>query len=321
MSSCGVSLSPMSGIPHGDFIQLGREIEDAGFSGVYIPEANNDVMICAYAVAKATSRVKIGTWIANIYLRDPMLCAAAAEMVQDAADGRFILGLGVSHRPALEARGIELGNLRDRLRHDTIVIRRTLTGEATIFGMKFRQPKKSVPIYYAALALETARLAGELSDGLMLYLCTPERMRRSIDVARETASKHGRKPGDITATVGLPVFMHNDLKTAYAAAQRGLAFYASLPFYNRLLARSGFETAARAAMEAAAKGDMAKTAAAISEPMVDAIALVGPEARCIERLEQYRKQGAEIPIIVPNAVNEDYPACVRRLLKAFAKSN
>ena len=321
MTACGVSLSPMSGIAHDEFTRIAREIEDAGFSGIYIPEANNDVMICAYAVAKATKRATIATWIANIYLRDPMLCAASAEMVQDAADDRFILGLGVSHRPALEARGIELGNLRDRLRHDTLVIRKTLAGEATIFGMKFRQPKKPVPIYYAALALETARLAGELSDGLMLYLCPPERMRKSIDVAHEAAKKHGRKPGDVAMTMGLPVFMHNDLKTAYAAAQRGLAFYAALPFYNRLLARSGFESAARTAMEAAARGDTAAMAAAVSEPMADAVALVGPESRCIERLEQYRKQGAEVPIIVPNAVNEDYPACVRRLLKTFAKLN
>ena len=189
----------MSGIPHPDFLQLAREIEGAGFSGVFIPEANNDALMCSYAVAGATKRVAIGSWIVNIYLREPTLCAAAAEMVQDAADGRFILGLGVSHRPALQARGIEMGNARDRLRRDTTVIRATLSGETAMFGMKFRQPKKAHSIYYAALALETARLGGELADGLML--CTPERMRKSIEVAHETAKQHGRKPSDIVATV------------------------------------------------------------------------------------------------------------------------
>src|SRR6266851_451837 len=199
-----------------------------------------------------------------------------------------ILGLGVSHRPALEARGIEMGNARVRLRRDTEIIRKTLAGETMMFGMKFRQPKKLVPIYYAALALETARLGGELADGLMLYLCTPERMRKSIDVAHETAKQHGRKPSDIVATVGLPVFLHNDLKVAYAAAQRGLAFYGALPFYNRLIARSGFESAATAIMEAAKRSDASAMAAAVTEPMIDSLALVGPESRCFERLEQYR---------------------------------
>jgi alkanesulfonate monooxygenase SsuD/methylene tetrahydromethanopterin reductase-like flavin-dependent oxidoreductase (luciferase family) len=52
--------------------------------------------------------------------------------------------------------------------------------------------------------------------------------------------------------------------------------------------------------------------------MIDALALVGPEARCRERLEQYRRAGAEVPILVPNAVEEDYSSGVRRVLKAFA---
>ena len=318
MHGYGVTISPMSGIPYAEFIQLARETEDAGYSGVFIPEANNDALLCSYAVAGVTRRVQIATWIVNIYLREPALCAAATEMVQDAADGRFILGLGVSHRPALEARGIEMGNARTRLRHDTETIRKTLNGEAMMFGMKFRQPKKPVPIYYAALALETSRLGGELADGLMLYLCTPDRMRRSAEVAQDEARKHGRKPSDITITVGLPVFLHNDLKRAYAAAQRGMSFYGALPFYNRLLARSGFEEPAARIMDAAKRRDSEAMTAAVSEEMVDALALVGPETRCRERLEQYRRAGAEIPILVPNAVEEDYSAGVRRVLRAFA---
>jgi 5,10-methylenetetrahydromethanopterin reductase len=321
MAKCGFSLSPMSGIPYPEFLQLAREVEDAGFSGIFIPEANNDGLMCSYAVAGTTKRVDIGTWIVNIYLREPTLCAAAAEMVQDASNGRFILGLGVSHRPALEARGIDMGNARDRLRRDTEIIRATLGGETSMFGMKFRQPKKPIPIYYAALALETARLGGEIADGLMLYLCPPERMRKSIDVAREAAKQHGRKPSDIAATVGLPVFLHDDLKVAYAAAQRGLAFYGALPFYNRLIARSGFESAATAIMAAAKRNDASAMAAAVTEPMIDSLALVGPESRCFERLEQYRKQGADLPIIVPNAVNEDYSTSVRRIVKSFKKLN
>jgi 5,10-methylenetetrahydromethanopterin reductase len=321
MAKCGFSLSPVSGIPYPEFLQLAREIEDAGFSGVFIPEATNDALMCSYGVAGVTNRVTIGTWIVNIYLREPTLCAAAAEMVQDASDGRFILGLGVSHRPALEARGIQMGNARERLRRDTWVIRATLAGETSMFGMKFRPPKKPLPIYYAALALETARLAGELADGLMLYLCTPERMRKSIDAAGEVAKQHKRKPADIAATIGLPVFLHEDLKVAHAAAKRGLAFYGALPFYNRLIARSGFESAAKAIGEAARRNDAAAMTAAVTEPMVDALALVGPESRCFERLEQYRKHGGDLPILIANAVNEDYTTSVRRVAKAFAKLN
>lgn len=321
MQGYGVTVSPMSGIPHSEFVQLARETEDAGYSGVFIPEANNDALICSFAVAKATQRVTIGTWIVNIYLREPSLCAAAAEMVQDAAAGRFILGLGVSHRPALELRGIEMGNGRQRLRRDTKVLRDAFRGELDMFGMKFRAPRHPIPIYYAALALETAKLGGELADGLMLYLCPPDRMRRSIDAAHAAAQHAGRKPSEITMSCGLPVFLHDDLKVAYAAARRGLAFYGALPFYNRLLAKSGFEGPATRIMEAAKRRDAAAMADAVTDQMSDSVALVGPVSRCLERLQEYRRQGCEVPILVPNPVNEEYTPGVRRLLKAFAKLN
>ena len=333
MKGYGVTLSPMSRISvrtsssdspvtgFSGFVQLARETEDAGFGGVFIPEALNDALMCSFAVANATSRVTIGTWIVNIYLREPALCAVAAEMVQEAAGGRFILGLGVSHRPALEARGIEMGNARDRLRRDTDVIRKAFRGELEMFGMKFPSPSHPIPIYYAALALETSKLGGELADGLMLYMCSPERMRKSIDAANKVARERGRAPGSLTMTCGLPVFLHDDLKVAYEAARRGLAFYGALPFYNRILSRSGFAEPAARIMEAATRRDSEAMAAAVTNELADAVALIGPASRCIERLAAYREQGADVLILAPNPVNEDYASGVRRIHKAFAKLN
>jgi alkanesulfonate monooxygenase SsuD/methylene tetrahydromethanopterin reductase-like flavin-dependent oxidoreductase (luciferase family) len=321
MKGYGVTVSPMSGIPYPEFVQLARETEDAGYCGVFIPEANNDALMCSLSVANATKRVSIATWIVNIYLREPTLCAAAAEMVQDAADGRFVLGLGVSHRPALEARGIDMGNARTRLRRDTNVIREAFRGEINMFGMKLRTPRKPIPIYYAALALETSKLGGELADGLMLYMCSPERMRKSIDAARAVAENHGRKPAEVTMTCGVPVFLHDDLKTAYAAARQGLAFYGALPFYNRILAKSGFATEAARITEAAGRRDARAMADAITDEMADTVALVGPVSRGRERIEQYRSEGSDVTIFAPNPVGEDYGSAVRRVVKAFGKLN
>jgi len=332
MKGYGITLSPMSrasrtgsgdssGSSYSGFVQLARETEDAGFCGVFIPEAVNDALMCSFAVANATSRVAIATWIVNIYLREPALCALAAEMVQEAAGGRFILGLGVSHRPALAARGIEMGNARTRLRHDTEVIRKAFRGELEMMGMKFPAPRQPIPIYFAALALETSKLGGELADGLMLYMCTPARMRKSIDAASQVARNLGRAPGSLTNTCGVPVFLHDDLNAAYDAARRGLAFYGALPFYNRILAKSGFAAPAARILEAAQRRDSAAMAAAVSNELVDAVALVGPASRCIERLEAYRREGADVVVLAPNPVNEDYAGCVRRIHKAFAKLN
>jgi len=317
MKGYGVTLRPT--VPDtSEFVQLARETEDAGFGGIYIPEAVNDALMSSHAAAIATRRITIATWIVNIYLRDPALCAVSAEMVQQAANGRFVLGLGVSHRPALEARGIEMGNARDRLRHDTDIIRKAFRGELDMFGRKFPTPSHPIPIYFAALALETAKLAGEMADGTMLYMCSPERMRKSIDAANHVAKERGRA---LTNTCGVPVYLHDDLNVAYDAARRGLAFYGGLPFYNRIFAKNGFPEPAARVMEASQRRDTNAMAAAMTNELIDAVALVGPASRCIERLEAYRKVGADVLILAANQVNEDYASCVRRVHKAFAKLN
>jgi alkanesulfonate monooxygenase SsuD/methylene tetrahydromethanopterin reductase-like flavin-dependent oxidoreductase (luciferase family) len=155
----------------------------------------------------------------------------------------------------------------------------------------------------------------------MLYMCTPERMRKSIDAANQVARNLGRAPGSLTMTCGLPVFLHNDLKIAYEAARRGLAFYGALPFYNRIMSKSGFAEPAARIMEAAKRRDSEAMAAAVTNKLADAVALVGPASRCIERLKAYREKGADVLIFAPNPVNEDYASAVRRIHKAFAKLN
>src|SRR5262249_35485827 len=141
----GITISPFSGISYQEPAQLARESEDAGVHGVFIPEAANDAMMCCYAVARGTRRITIATWIANIYFREPALCPTAAEMIQTESDGRFILGLGVSHRPALESLGIQMGNARDRLKSYTTILRKAFAGEPVgAFGRMFKKPSKPI---------------------------------------------------------------------------------------------------------------------------------------------------------------------------------
>jgi 5,10-methylenetetrahydromethanopterin reductase len=308
--------------PYSTLGGLAREAEDAGFSGIFVSESNNDAMMCCAEMARATSRIRLVTWIVNIHFRVPVTCAAAAAMVQELSGGRFVLGLGVSHRPLLEALGIEMGNGRERLRAYTMEVRRLLRGEALSAGVELRvsAPRNPVPIYYAALALETARLAGELADGVELYMCPPQRMQQMARAAREEAARHGRRPSDVAITMGLPTFVHDDLDGAMSVARRRLAFYGGLPFYNRQMARAGFQAEAQAATAAAARGDKKAVEAAMSDRLLDSMALIGPPSRCLERLAQFREAGAELPIIRPNEIDQDQNATIRSLIKVFAKA-
>jgi alkanesulfonate monooxygenase SsuD/methylene tetrahydromethanopterin reductase-like flavin-dependent oxidoreductase (luciferase family) len=321
MAQLGIVIAP-GAQPYSTLGGLAREAEEAGFSGIFVSESNNDAIMCCAEMARATSRIKLVTWIVNIHFRVPLTCAGAAAMVQELSDGRFVLGLGVSHRPLLESLGIEMGNGRQRLRDYTLELRRLLRGEALSPGLelRLRAPRHPLPIYYAALALETARLAGELADGVELYMCSAQRMRRLAQAARDEASRHGRKPSDVTITMGLPTFVHDDLGRAMSVARRRLAFYGSLPFYNRQMARGGFEAEAQAAMAAAQRGDKNAIEAAMSDRLLDSMALIGPPARCLERLAAFREAGAEWPIIRPNEIDRDQAATIRGAIEVFSKA-
>jgi alkanesulfonate monooxygenase SsuD/methylene tetrahydromethanopterin reductase-like flavin-dependent oxidoreductase (luciferase family) len=318
MADLAIVITPAPG-PYTILGELAREAEDAGFAGACMPELTNDGLMCCYLMATATKKIRLITWIVNVYFRHPWLCASASTMVQEVSGGRLTLGLGVSHRPFMQALGIDMGNARDKLRSFTVAMRKILGGETSI-GVPARKPKTPIPIYYGALALETAKLAGELADGVELYMCPVDRMRKLADAARQTAVSNGRKASDIAITVGLPTFVDEDLNKAYEAARHQLAFYPALPFYNRQLAKSGFEAEAKAAIEAAQRGDQKAQAAALSNRLVDAVALVGPASRCIERLAAFREAGAQMPIIVPSAAGGDPVAGIRNLIKVFSKA-
>ena len=100
----GLAIPPGTGWRARD---IAREAEDAGFEAILNAEANNDGLATAQLMGAVTSRIKVGTWIASIYLRHAYRCAQGAALIADATGGRMILGLGVSHQPVNRALGVE----------------------------------------------------------------------------------------------------------------------------------------------------------------------------------------------------------------------
>src|SRR3712207_35459 len=104
----GLATIPGAGWSARDIEAVAREAEAAGFDAIFAAEVNNDVLATAQLMGTATERIRVGTWIANIYLRHPYVCAQGAALIADATGGRMILGLGVSHQPVNTALGIEM---------------------------------------------------------------------------------------------------------------------------------------------------------------------------------------------------------------------
>ena len=95
----GLGLIPGTGWRADEIRTIAREAEEAGFDAIFSAEVNNDALATAQLMGEATQRIKVGTWVANIYLRHPYLCAKSAALIADATGGRMVLGLGVSHQP------------------------------------------------------------------------------------------------------------------------------------------------------------------------------------------------------------------------------
>jgi alkanesulfonate monooxygenase SsuD/methylene tetrahydromethanopterin reductase-like flavin-dependent oxidoreductase (luciferase family) len=145
----------------------------------------------------------------------------------------------------------------------------------------------------------------------MLYLFPKSRMAKILNALERGAAKAGRKISDIDITTGLPSCINDDLNTARTTARNNLAFYGTLPFYNKLFHNSGFVQEAAAL----AKGD----AAGASDRMAEEVSLVGPPSRCREQLAAFREAGVQLPIISPVATgSQTYAQAVRKAIETFA---
>jgi Luciferase-like monooxygenase len=133
-----LGLIPGTGWRAAEIKDVARAAEDAGFEAVFCAEVNSNALATAQSMGEASHRIKVGTWAANIYLRPPYICAKSAAFAADATNGRFVLGLGVSHQPRYSG-----------LRYDALVSR----------AAKIRDDNRT----FARPRAETA-LGGKLSD-------------------------------------------------------------------------------------------------------------------------------------------------------------
>jgi len=303
----GLAVIPGVGWRANEIQTIAHEAEDAGFDAIFAAEVNNDVMATAQLMGAATRRIQVGTWIANIYLRHSYSCAQGAALIADATEGRFILGLGVSHPPVNKALGIEMGDAPSALRRYVTAVRSWLKGEGPATHLPQRPTVRPVPLYVAAITSRTVEVASELADGIMPFLWSAERVKKSkewIDRGRAKASGLGK----VDVTVGLPVFVGDDVKAMREAARANLGLYTTFPFFQRLFRASGFASEADQ-MEKGGGG------ASLSDRILDAVCLTGPMARCREQLAAFRSAGVDLPILVaPIGVDG-----ARGVIKAFRR--
>jgi alkanesulfonate monooxygenase SsuD/methylene tetrahydromethanopterin reductase-like flavin-dependent oxidoreductase (luciferase family) len=304
----GLTVIPGAGWRAADVRTVAREAEQAGFEAMFSTEVNSDSMATAQVMGSATERLTVGTWVANIYLRHSYVCAKGAELIADDTGGRFVLGLGVSHRPVNDALQIDMTNAAHDIVDYARAVRDWLEGRGPTTHLPQSPAPHRVPVHVAALGLVAVERAAEVADGLMPTMWSPQRVEKSAEyIARGRA----RSPelGPLELTLGLPTFIGDDLDQLHAIARENLALYTGFPFFRRMWRESGFIDEADA-MERGAGS------AGLSDELLDSFCLIGPLSRCRERLASYRAAGVDLPILNPPVG----PRAAREVVHAFGGS-
>jgi F420-dependent oxidoreductase-like protein len=302
----------------GCFISTGRSLDDAlerlklaeslGYEAVYTTHiAGRDSLTVLAVYAQATERIRLGTGVVPIYTRTPATMAQTAATIDEISGGRLNLGLGVSHRPVVEGwHGQTIDRPVAEMREYLGIVRAILRGEDPPAGEKWQtgfhlagiDTRPELPIYIAGLSPAMLRLAGEVADGVVLWLCNP-RYIADVVVPEVTAGREraGRSAASFDVVAAVPGALTEDPAAAYAAMRKDLIPYFGLPFYRAMIERSGFG-ADIAAYDAAA-GDLAGMQAAISEEFLEQLTAVGDAASVQAGIERYRAAGAISPCIGP----------------------
>ena len=313
MERIAIALSPLRDAAPQDILTWARRAETLGYEAVFIPESFCDSLAYAEAVALGTARVKVGTAITNVYLRQPTLLAEEAAAVQEFSGGRLLLGIGVGHRAVNEPLGIDMGDPLGKVRAVIGTLR-------AAWAKGPHQPRPATPprLLAAALAPRMIALAGELADGVIFNLFPLARYPRALASLRRGAERGGQDLGRLEVCHFTTCYVAEDRAAALHEAKRMLARYANLPFYGNMLAASGFAAEVDAVRAAWQRRDVAAAEGAVTDEMADAVTLAGEPARCRERLAAYRSAGATLPIVFPNPVGESRAAAVERALASLA---
>jgi alkanesulfonate monooxygenase SsuD/methylene tetrahydromethanopterin reductase-like flavin-dependent oxidoreductase (luciferase family) len=296
----------------GTFIGVGKSLETAlqrvelaerlGYESAYVTHiAARDSITVLMAYAARSERLRLGTGVTPIYSRTPATAAQAYATLDEFSGGRAIAGLGVSHRPVVEAwYGQQIDKPLREMREYVGIVRAILRGEDPPQGEKFKcgfhfiglEPRPDLPIYLAGLSPGMLRLAGEIADGVVLWLCNPDYIREVVvPTVAEGRAKAGKPPDGFDIVAAVPSAVTNEPDRARAQLRSELIPYFSLPFYRKMIELSGYGDDL-AAFDAAG-GDPAE----ISDGFVSTLAAIGSAEEAAATVRRYADSGATSPCL------------------------
>jgi probable F420-dependent oxidoreductase len=240
-----------------------KRVEGWGYAALWLPESRgrNALAHSAWLLAN-TERLIVATGIANIYARDPMAMANGQKGLNEQSDGRFLLGIGVSHRPMVEG-------LRGHAYGKPVAAMRAYLEAMRAAPYQAPAPRQTPLTIVAALGPRMTALSGELADGSHPYNTTPE----------HTAGARKILGAGKLLCPEVWVLLETDRSAALSAGRQALSRYLQLDNYVRAWRQQGFTD-----------DDVAGGG---SDRLIDAMVAWGDEGAIRRRIQQHWDAGAD----------------------------
>jgi len=285
--------------------------EERGVDSVWTSEAwGSDAFTPLAAISERTTRIGLGTAIAQIATRSPGATTMTALTLQELSGGRLRLGLGVSGPQVIEGwHGVPFTQpllatreyvtiLRsalaadERVEFDGVVYQVPFRGEgATGLGRALRSTLPGwprTPILIAAIGPKNVALAVEIADGLLPYLWSPRHWSRAWGKSLAAA------PTSFQVAPTVFVSMGDDLARCRDAVRPRIALHVGgmgsreRNFYKDLLVAYGYEEEAQTIQDLFLAGDRAGASAAVPDHLVDELSLIGGREAVRDQLDAWR---------------------------------
>ena len=281
-------------------VELAAEIERRGFSGIFCPSFGDAMSLCL-SIAHATETIEFGTAIQPIYFQHPTDLATTAGYINEIGDGRFRLGLGVTHGPVHQRMGFEVGKPLSDMRDYVATMRESAE---QVGGLP--------PITLATLRDKMVELSVEIADGAVWANASRSRMGHSIGLIPDDRIADGFYIGNM-----IPTVIDDDREAGAARNRATLSGYVALPNYRNYWKEAGYEEEMAAVEVALADKDADGVKAAMSDDWLSDCTLYGSVGEVRDGIEAWLDAGVTSPILVPSSTSGGQLRAFEELFAAF----
>jgi F420-dependent oxidoreductase-like protein len=320
-----------------------QEAESLGYDSAWTAEAygSDAATVLAY-IAAGTDTIKLGSAIFQMPARSPAMTAMTAASIDQLSGGRMLLGIGPSGPQVAEGwHGQRFARQLQRTREYVAVVKMALNRERVEFhGETIELPlpdgpgkalklmiapaQDRIPIYLAAIGPKNTALAGEIADGWIPTLFSPEHVSTFRALLEEGAQRAGRSLDGFDIAPVVNSYVSDDVEKARALMRPGIALYIGgmgsrdQNFYNRVVQRYGFEAEAKEIQDLYLAGKKEEAAAAVPVELIDTVTLCGSPDGVRDRLAAYRDAGVGTLMVAPFAFTAEERSTQLRVVAELA---